>query len=78
LKLSFFEIQNLNCSNKSDGEMIKIKFLDLDKFYKFIAYDFLIWNHFLYINSVVVLIFWNSKFKLFKKTHMEKSPKPKL
>ena len=58
--------------------MTKIKVVDLDEFYKFVVYDFFIWSHLLSKNSIIVLIFWNSNFELFKQTHMEKGPKQKL
>ena len=78
LKLSFFEIQNSNClnkvwwrndQNKSCGSWWVLQICGLWLFR---------WSHLLSKNSVIVLIFWNSNFELFKQTHIEKRPKPKL
>jgi hypothetical protein len=30
-----------------DGQMTKIKVIDIDEFYNFVVYDFFIWNHLL-------------------------------
>ena len=52
----------------SDEEMIKIKVIDLDKFYNFYVHDFFSWNHLVFQNDV-----WSYHFLKFKipidKTH---------
>jgi hypothetical protein len=38
----------------SDGEMIKIKVVDLEKLWNFAVYNFFIWNNLLHQNAI-----WN-------------------
>ena len=45
----------------SDEEMIKIKVIDLDKFYNFYVHDFFSWNHLVFQNNV-----WSCQFLKFK------------
>ena len=41
----------------SDGEITKIKVVDLDEFYNFIVYNLFIWNHLWFQKAVGNLIF---------------------
>ena len=45
----------------SDEEMIKIKVIDLDKFYNFYVHDFFGWDHLVFQNDV-----WSCHFLKFK------------
>ena len=51
-----FEIQIWIVQTKSDGEMTKIKVVDLDEFYKFVVYDVFIWS-----SNFELSIFWKEK-----------------
>ena len=61
-----------------DKEMTKIKVIDLDELYKFIADDFFSWNHLVFENVVWNCHILKIKFKLFKQSHIEQWPKQKL
>jgi hypothetical protein len=57
-----FEFQIVQ--TKLDGELTKIKVLDLDEIYNFIVDDFFIWNHLLAQNSIRISKSLKFKFRI--------------
>ena len=59
----------------SDEKMIKIKVIDLDKFYNFYVHDFFSWNHLLFQNDVWSCHFFKFKIQIYKTVSYEKMNK---